>query len=315
MKTAACLLLIILSLGIGCSASERLFYKVGSKAPCGIRTPDPKRVGAVEARWSMNAIPPATGMAAYHSTLHLGKEAYVTLRPGVDGIRDAIDDFTDFFRVEIWIGDSLAASADVAGNTFAFEKGKPNSLGVEWGADSRATIYGGGSARATIATVDGLPRPDSIWVDSHATGCKVAYFAIDLLDTPPDKGWPNFDIGTITPTADMREASWQYLDRENNPRMAIPGGRYSLATVADNEGGYWIVYMDGATTSAALWKPGRVKGRLKPTGFIDHYNVEWISSEGQRVNDEAYADFDSERTFLTITFPLHEAKMRFSRRP
>lgn len=117
-------------------------------------------------------------------------------------------------------------------------------------------------------------------------------------------------------SSDPVEGFWRYLDRENDPQYARPGGRYLLAVVkaADESGGYEIIYVDGAETRREQWRPMMRKGRLKPTVFVGHYDLEWIDSTFEPINRDIHAGI-SDGAILTLSFPLLKTTLRFSRMP
>lgn len=110
------------------------------------------------------------------------------------------------------------------------------------------------------------------------------------------------------------EGYWKFLDRDNDPRWALPGGFYTLAIVrsATDPETFDILYLSGARTNASLWKPLMLKGRLTPTRFIDHYLLQWNDAALNDAGPECSADLQ-QSSILQLNFPLHRAKIRFSR--
>ncbi len=109
------------------------------------------------------------------------------------------------------------------------------------------------------------------------------------------------------------EGVWRYLDRDMRPEKAVPGGYYTLATVADGNGGYEIVYLGGARYGEGSWQPLRLKGRLSPSGFADNYDLEWQAGDGRACPPESYATLDAETGILALYFPLLDSSFRFRR--
>lgn len=108
------------------------------------------------------------------------------------------------------------------------------------------------------------------------------------------------------------EGVWRYLDRDNDPRFARPGGYYELAIVANHQtGGYDIIYLDGANTASSLWEPGMLKGRLSPTAFSGHFDLQWFDASMQLIDSECSATIESS-AILRLDFPLLKSSMRFS---
>ena len=105
---------------------------------------------------------------------------------------------------------------------------------------------------------------------------------------------------------------YRYLDRENNPKLAVPGGKYTLAILPARDGNYDIIYIEGAKTYKKCWHTGMLKGRLLKTIFINHFDLEWYNSKMDLMKDETFASLQMLEV-LEINFPLYKAKMRFSR--
>lgn len=117
-----------------------------------------------------------------------------------------------------------------------------------------------------------------------------------------------------TPGRHPLEGYWKFLDRDNDPRWALPGGFYDLAVVrsADSPDTFDILYLSGARTNAPLWKPLMLKGRMKATKFIDHYLLQWNDASLNDAGPECSADLQ-QSAILQLNFPLHRTKIRFSR--
>ena len=127
-------------------------------------------------------------------------------------------------------------------------------------------------------------------------------------------GWTSDSLRSrLASPADPHEGIWHYLDRQNDPRYAIPGGRYSLALVSDGKGGYDIIYMGGAVTLASEWSETMLKGHMAPTPFADHYTLSWIDAEGELIHGDTTADLTAEGSILSLSFPLLKTTLRFAR--
>lgn len=111
---------------------------------------------------------------------------------------------------------------------------------------------------------------------------------------------------------------YEFYDRTFDPVRGRPGGLYKLAIIPSQttEGRYDIIYLDGAKTNAHKWHTGMLKGRLKPTGLINQYRVEWYDSMLAKVeDDEMFALLSDDHMLLTINYPSVNAVIRFVRRP
>lgn len=119
----------------------------------------------------------------------------------------------------------------------------------------------------------------------------------------------------ISASKDAYEAFWIYLDRDTNISKAVPGGRYTLATISDGRGAYDIIYIDGIDKGNSRWQPFTIKGQLQPTIFADHFNLHWLDNNGLVADKEANATIEIQGTVLKLTFPMLKSSMRFSRVP
>lgn len=122
------------------------------------------------------------------------------------------------------------------------------------------------------------------------------------------------------------EGIWKFLDRDNDALYAQPGGSYMLAVVKsrNNDDGvaaggrilpvYDILYLGGAKVNALSWRPCMLKGRLYPTIFENHYDLEWYDAYMEPMGDEVSADI-SDGVIFSFDFPLFRSRIRFSRVP
>ena len=112
------------------------------------------------------------------------------------------------------------------------------------------------------------------------------------------------------------EGLWRYLDRENDTDYARPGGLYKLATIKNAaQGCIDIVYLDGAEVHNDKWHAGMLKGRLMPTVFLNHYDLQWYAADMTPVESEVFADISEDGAILTLSFPELRSKLRFCRVP
>ena len=126
------------------------------------------------------------------------------------------------------------------------------------------------------------------------------------------------DVPTPESFESSPEGVWIYLDRDNDPKWARPGGRYVLGIIASHaDTQQWdIIYLDGAVTSANQWKPGMFKGRLIATPFVRHYNLEWVDAQFETMDatHECSASISDDGAILTLNFPLDHSTLRFYRK-
>lgn len=103
---------------------------------------------------------------------------------------------------------------------------------------------------------------------------------------------------------------WTYFDEEVETRVAMKGGRYKLAMLPADDGGYDLIYLSGAEVDPYRWNPGALKGHLIPTPFANTFTLYWIDSAGKEIADETpYASIEG--AIMTLVFPLQKAKFRF----
>lgn len=133
----------------------------------------------------------------------------------------------------------------------------------------------------------------------------------DVVDVDSDFNMSSIEK-QIRESDDSVVGFYSYFDRENDPKFAEPGGYYKLAVVGDGEG-YRIIYLDGAKVGAGIWRCGMTKGRLLPTMFRSHFDLEWIDAKGEKMTKEQFATFDAGLKLLELNFPLYYTKIRFRR--
>lgn len=104
---------------------------------------------------------------------------------------------------------------------------------------------------------------------------------------------------------------WKYLDRNNDPDRARPGGYYRLAIVED-DGGYLILYISDAEVNKIQWQTGMIKGRLIPTIFRDHYDLVWYDADMEEISRDIHASIIN-NVILSLEFPLYKTTLRFSK--
>lgn len=110
---------------------------------------------------------------------------------------------------------------------------------------------------------------------------------------------------------DPIEGYWQYQDRDMEDTWLRLGGRYTVAIVASN-GGYDIIYLDGAQVNATQWQPGLLKGHISKTIFDGHYDLRWIDATFCPISLDAYAALDN-GVLMTLSFPVYKSQLRLSK--
>ena len=117
-------------------------------------------------------------------------------------------------------------------------------------------------------------------------------------------------ISALNQCNDPKCGIWEYFDEEVDTKLAMKGGRYKIAILPSEYGGYNIIYLSGADIDSRRWRPGSMKGFLEVTPFVNTFTLYWKDSEGEEIADQTpYATFEG--ALMVLTFPLQKAKFRF----
>lgn len=271
-----------------------------------------------EARVAMKSIPERQGMASAWWELRLSSPddtLAVKLHHGNTDFGDILD--RRITRLTISRKGDALVEKEVEG--FAPGSGFYNTLSAELDACGHLLVSGGSKAGKILAETDIAPfQPVTADVAVCGGEGTMSLFCCESLRSPGAvmaTMWTMESLAErIKNSDDQAEGFWKYLDRENDPEYARPGGRYLLATVKNERGEYDIIYVDGAQTYADKWEPMMLKGRLTPTIFIGHYDLEWVDSSFESISEDIHADI-TDGAILTVSFPLLKSKMRFSKMP
>lgn len=191
------------------------------------------------------------------------------------------------------------------------------SLSLSIDGRGRAEVMAGDERLATLC--DFQPNRDIRSVSVGGGDCSVEIWSVNLRQRAENAGrtWMRSDAssdlseGLFISSSDQRVGVYEYLDSDTDTELCRPGGRYSLGVVPDGDGGYEIIYLAGAEENGASWLPGMVKGRLTPTIFRDHFNLEWVDAEMSDDMEELWCLFDG--MIMELHFPKERGVMRFSR--
>lgn len=202
-----------------------------------------------------------------------------------------------------------------------------NSLALSLAGDM-LEIKGGGHRNNPLAEIRlpeySAPAEVSVWSVGRLT---VPVFTVETCRNPAtmlDSGMSLESLrARIDGSHDPLEGFWTYFDRNNDPKYARMGGRYTLGIVkrepdngAEAPGDsacYDIIYVSGAQTYGDRWKPMMVKGVLRPTIFEGHYDMEWIDATFSPITEDINAVVESDGALLTLNFPMLRTTMRFSK--
>jgi hypothetical protein len=223
---------------------------------------------------------------------------------------------------------AAVASLEVNGLSYKISKdvdlsGGFNSVAIEWNDRDGdvATISVGNKILQEIAEVQ-LSRPVGeerirILGNPQSTKVDVCELILETTVVPEQKLATDWDENSLmehfaSDYCAPIEGVWDYMDRENEPRIAQPGGRYRVGIVANGSGGYDIIYMDGAKVNSDKWHCGMLKGRLQPTIFTGQYRLEWYDATFEPISTDTYAEL-SQSALLTLQFPTLSASIRLSK--
>jgi len=107
------------------------------------------------------------------------------------------------------------------------------------------------------------------------------------------------------------EGYWRYLDRDMEDQWLRLGGRYTLALVKEQDA-YDLIYIEGAQVNKRNWKIGMLKGKLKPTLFVDNFEAEWIDATMEMIDKDVQANLEN-GVILTFKFPVFKSQVRFQK--
>ena len=113
-------------------------------------------------------------------------------------------------------------------------------------------------------------------------------------------------------SSDPVEGYWKYLDRDMEDKWLRLGGRYTIAVVGDNHGGYDLIYIDGAQVKKSQWQSCMMKGHMSKTIFSGNYDLTWIDATMEPIDKDAYASIEN-GVILTLSFPVYKSQVRFAK--
>ncbi len=192
-----------------------------------------------------------------------------------------------------------------------------NSILMEW-ADGNTRIFAGNRGMQLIFDLQSARQPHGSCGIASTDDIDVQDLILECLPLKSHALQTGMTVEQIKAVATEQPGKptgmWEFMDRENDPALARPGGRYILAiTDSGTPGTYLIIYMDGAQINAGNWKPGMLKGKLEETPFEQHYKLTWYDAMMEPMEHDIHADMPN-RVLLSLEFPLMRTLMRFSRR-
>lgn len=258
-------------------ASARNFYlEEGDSLPAG-------KITAIEARCLLKSVRPGV------------QTAWSLIWPGGAA--------TIFFDYR---GDECEASVEFAGKKAKIAKidhRQPVSLAVEW-SDCIVKVLAGNDELQPLLVMEWCSFPTPGCVRLNALTDRLESKQI-MVQTDPH------DLSRLMTSHPLDNPDvWEYLDMEAD-RHTERGGTYRLALIPV-EGGFDLIYLDGAAVNDVSWEPGMLKATLRSRGFRNHYQLTWYDPIGRPVPGENYAILDPAAGLLTLTFPSLKATLRLA---
>lgn len=209
----------------------------------------------------------------------------------------------DFRNFVDGISDSYA-TIECNGSSARIKKGintagEFNTIAVEWRPDGSAAVLVGEHDLKAVLSLP-LPKPQEA---IRIAGINGDVIIQDVIVETNANAFDRLQLYSEAETADALR--WEYLDRTNDPKMAIIGGKYTLAQIGED-----LIYVGGAVTNASHWRPGMLKGHLTPTGFDGYYKLQWYDATGRKMPGENFAEHDVSLGVLKLTFPELGATIR-----
>lgn len=155
-------------------------------------------------------------------------------------------------------------------------------------------------------------NPDSVAFAVMQGGCveidQIVLECAPAHHAPSDMRWSHFSMPDVrnsyfSRSSDPIEGEWQIFDRMLEDERLRTGGDYRLAIIKAN-GGYDVVYLNGAMKNEDSWAAGMLKARLNDTAFKNVFDVTWLDPSGREIEGEIKAQFDG-NNIISLIFPDH----------
>jgi len=190
-----------------------------------------------------------------------------------------------------------------------------NTLAVEWSGGRMTVFVGSKRLEKVLDLVALLPKSPQCRIISEG-GLNVQSLVVECPENRTAMLACHITeaeiLSRLETSVDPAEGMWTYLDRDTDDNRARPGGRYTFYIVRDADC-YLMLYKSGAEVNASQWRPFMIKGRMKPTRFVGHYDLVWYDSLMEPMDDDTYASID-DAGILTVEFPVYRSRMRFYRK-
>ncbi|MDE7495503.1 MAG: hypothetical protein K2M67_01505 [Muribaculaceae bacterium] len=178
------------------------------------------------------------------------------------------------------------------------------------------TLYGGNRRMSRLLSFS-APMSESREIGFSSDpggGLEVAYITYHTPDINPRNTEMSATeladaIKKASRSEDVMEGEWVVYDRSLEEDRLRMGGDYRLLMLA-SEGGYDLIYLEGARTNTTHWSQGMLKARMMPTRIPGVWNVIWYDASGEALSRDVRAQYDAATSLLTINFPYSTSVVR-----
>jgi len=274
--------------------------------------------GIVECRAAILNDRPLQGLSSRSWGLVIARDYTVSITSGNISLDDIVNE--PYCLIAVTRGDSVMASAKITRDVATMPR-RYNTLIAALDKSGKVAISVGNTIPKPVLDVklpvNPLSEPPQLTVcgqiDVSTLVAETIVEPVALIEClPPDS--LSILLKRVAGSANPVEGVWDFLDRDTDNSMARQGGRYSLLSVAGEDGNIDILYLGGAVVNAQSWRPGMKKGRLRPTIFNQSYELDWTDATGESMGPDCHATIE-QGAILTLNFPLYKSSLRFSRRP
>lgn len=279
----------------------------------GLPLPDYDRI-SIQARVCLPRFRPAAGVSKEAWTLGFASEdrsadLTVTLRY----IFADFDSPSPNVLVEIHSGGKKIE--ELSTTSFSKDPKAYNTIVAEIDRRQCLITFRGNGEIDELASVRIEDFPDEAFVTATCRA-EMAMFVARAQVTPSKILMSGFTDETlaeaIASQTDPLVGIWTYLDRTNHPDYSRPGGKYTLAVVADGDN-FDIVYLGGAEINSSQWPRFTLKGRLAPSTVPGSYALTWYDAEFNELSEECFATLSPDGRVLSLEFPLLQSSLRFEK--
>lgn len=230
------------------------------------------------------------------------------------GIADNIFDFSD----ELTISRVLSGKVAESYRHTVSHLNRESSVRLKVNGSDIRLYAGDGERILAPASLLSLSSEPSSVILRHDGSLRIHRIATDVVCRQSHDDKPLFSglsqlHDYLSVSSDSIEGYWEYLDRDINAPAIQLGGFYRVAVVRHNDA-YFMLYLGGADKHSSLWKPLDVKAVLRPTVFLNNFDVSWIDSRRSDILSVDVSASVTDGAILTLSFPLLKSSVRFRRK-